>query len=273
MVSASTEPIADDVEDSDDDVSTIGIDDVSTDIPENSTTPSQQTCFICDNTTNEPLINLYTGQTKYSSTPIYDLVWKFMNNQPSERIQINDVICSNLPGICIECFDQINEYDLAIVSSERLEEQIREKLSQTESQYLENKNAATNQEIQQSQAELEDSETIFQDVESNESNEKDLQDIDSNEENPQNIESKESNEENSQDIDLNEENTQNIESHELNEKESQNTESDEEDLQIIESNEENLQDIESIESKQVETIDLSIDDDDDDDVIEIRIEN
>lgn len=195
MISVSTEPfednmehnMEDNMEESDDDNLDIDIDDVATD--ENSSLSPQQietskTCFICDKTSNESLINLYTGQTKHSSTPIYDIVWKFMDNEPSERIQINDLTNSDLPGVCIECFDQLNEYDLAIVSSEKLEEQIRAKLSHTENRFLQNKNGATEQENEQSEKENNsEAEPVSPNVETIETNQEDFQNIESNESN------------------------------------------------------------------------------------------
>lgn len=174
----STEPFQNSIEEPDDDNNNSEINDGNMTTAISQQIESTKVCSICDKTSNESLVNLYTGKTKHSSTPIYDIVWKFMNNQSSERIQINDSIDSDLPGVCIECFDQINEYDLAIVLAEKLEEQIRAKLFHTENEFIKNRNAKK-QKIEQLEGEnnCEINELHSQDVESNESSQNEIIDL------------------------------------------------------------------------------------------------
>lgn len=99
-----------------------------------------QTCFICNTTTSETFVNLYDTMSEHSNTPIFDFIWKFLDDKPSVRDDTVDGANSNWNSICNRCLIRINEYDLACVTSTNLEEELRYELSQTEAIYTEQEN-------------------------------------------------------------------------------------------------------------------------------------
>lgn len=94
-----------------------------------------RTCFICNTTASESYVNLYETVTSHSNTPVYDFVWKFLGDKPSIRDDSIDGANANWSSLCLQCFNKINEYDLACETAGRLEEELRWELSQTEARY------------------------------------------------------------------------------------------------------------------------------------------
>lgn len=108
-------------------------------------------CFLCNTTESEKFLNLYEAITFHSNTPVFDFVWKFLDDKPSVRDDTVDAANSNWNSICVGCFNKINEYDLARETANRLEEELRWELSQTEATYaaaLENSAAHSSNPIQ-----------------------------------------------------------------------------------------------------------------------------
>lgn len=104
--------------------------------------PIGQICFLCNTTESETFINLYEALTTHSNTPVFDFVWKFLDDKPSVRDDTVDAANSNWNSLCIGCFQKINEYDLACETATRLEEELRWELSQTEATYAAQQNTA-----------------------------------------------------------------------------------------------------------------------------------
>lgn len=104
--------------------------------------PLSRICFLCNTTESETFLNLYEALTFHSNTPVFDFVWKFLDDKPSVRDDTVDAANSNWNSICVGCFSKINEYDLACETAARLEEELRWELSQTEATYAAQQNVA-----------------------------------------------------------------------------------------------------------------------------------
>lgn len=104
--------------------------------------PINQVCFLCNTTECDTFVNLYDTSTSHSNTPVFDFVWKFLDDKPSVRDDTVDAANSNWNALCIGCFQKINEYDLACETATRLEEELRWELSQTEATYAAQQNTA-----------------------------------------------------------------------------------------------------------------------------------
>lgn len=108
-------------------------------------------CFICDasveihlNSDKRDHVNLYDTNTSHTNTPIYDLVWKFLGEKPSQRNLIATEAESHWNCVCLNCFQNIEEYDFATCEAQRLEKFLMEKLSITEKAYEERNNVEDN---------------------------------------------------------------------------------------------------------------------------------
>lgn len=96
---------------------------------------NQLICFVCNTSTNKPFADLYGTVSAYSTTPIFDFVWKFLGGKPSVR---NDAI--DAPGlkndvICAVCLDMFNKYDESHLNSRRFKKEIKCKLESTEAYF------------------------------------------------------------------------------------------------------------------------------------------
>lgn len=116
------------------------IDDTTT--PASIAIPINRVCFLCNTTESETFINLYEALTSHSNTPVFDFVWKFLDDKPSVRDDTVDAANSNWNSLCMGCFQKINDYDLACETASRLEEELRWELSQTEATYAAQQNVA-----------------------------------------------------------------------------------------------------------------------------------
>lgn len=104
-------------------------------------------CFICDasveihpNSDKRDHVNLFNTNTSHSDTPIHDLVWKLFGEKPSHRNLTATEVDSQWNCVCLNCFQNIEDYDFATSESQRLEKILMEKLSITEKAHEEQNN-------------------------------------------------------------------------------------------------------------------------------------
>lgn len=76
--------------------------------------------------------NLFKTRSKYSETRIYDFICKFLGKLPSTRLD-NIQSGENADCVCIECLGKIDEYDLATITAQRVETELRDCLLHAES--------------------------------------------------------------------------------------------------------------------------------------------
>lgn len=74
--------------------------------------------------------NIYKLSSKHSETPICDFINKFLGKE-SARVTSNED--ENI--VCTDCLNKIDEYDLACITVERVERELRAALLHTESMY------------------------------------------------------------------------------------------------------------------------------------------
>ncbi|XP_031637394.1 zinc finger protein OZF-like isoform X2 [Contarinia nasturtii] len=86
-------------------------------------------CYICNTTSVFYSRNLFKTKSKYTETSICEFIKKFLGNHQSERK------CIDKHCVCIECLNKIDEYDLATMTAQRVERELRDILLATESLY------------------------------------------------------------------------------------------------------------------------------------------
>lgn len=87
-------------------------------------------CNICDTASFFYCKNITKLRSKHSDTLICDFIKKFLGSELSEQ---REVELLNADGVvCAECLSKIDEYDLACVTAERVEKELREVLLQTD---------------------------------------------------------------------------------------------------------------------------------------------
>lgn len=77
------------------------------DAPTPIATPLSRICFLCNTTESETFVNLYEALTLHSNTPVFDFVWKFLDDKPSVRDDTVDAANSNWNSICMGCHNKI----------------------------------------------------------------------------------------------------------------------------------------------------------------------
>lgn len=85
-------------------------------------------CFICNCVCVNYNKNLFEIKSKYSETRISDFVVKILGDFPFKReysVECDD----NL--VCNDCLNKVNEYDLACLTTKRVENELRELLVKT----------------------------------------------------------------------------------------------------------------------------------------------
>lgn len=132
------------------------IDDATAPAPAPAPIPLSRICFLCNATESDTFLNLYEALTFHSNTPVFDFVWKFLDDKPSVRDDTVDAANSSWNSICVGCFTKINEYDLACETAARLEEELRWELSQTEATY-----ATAQQNVAHSSSQVQPAQTEF----------------------------------------------------------------------------------------------------------------
>lgn len=96
-----------------------------------------QVCYICAMTSVFYSRNLFKTKSKHSETRIYDFICKFLGKIPSvrqrQRQSSSSTIVDNDDCVCVECLGKIDEYDLATITSQRVESELRGLLLHAES--------------------------------------------------------------------------------------------------------------------------------------------
>lgn len=95
-----------------------------------------QPCYICYKNTDFYCQNLYETKAKHSGTRICDFIGKWLGENQSTRtnaINTVDIDANDDHCICVNCFKQINEYDLMCVTAERIDRKLRNVFWSTES--------------------------------------------------------------------------------------------------------------------------------------------
>lgn len=80
---------------------------------------SHQRCYICDNSVVSEVNNVFEVLTGHSQTPVHLFLEKFVGHSLSSRTEPN---FSDL--LCQECIDKFNEYDLAVLTAQRLQHEV-----------------------------------------------------------------------------------------------------------------------------------------------------
>lgn len=107
-----------------------------TEIKQRNNRMDPQTCYICTITSVFYSRNLFKTKSKYSETRIYDFICKFLGKIPSVERQEhgnNSANENNDDCVCIECLGKIDEYDLATITAQRVESELRGLLLHAES--------------------------------------------------------------------------------------------------------------------------------------------
>lgn len=95
-----------------------------------------QVCYVCAITSEFYSRNLFKTKSKYSETRIYDFICKFLGEKPSARLRQRCQQSNNGDNddcVCIECLGKIDEYDLATITAQRVENELRGLLLHAES--------------------------------------------------------------------------------------------------------------------------------------------
>lgn len=111
-------------------------------------------CFLCDNETDRYVS--ITTKSKHTETRINEFVQQFLNDGASDRKIEHDAHYS-----CGECFDKINEYDLACSIAARVAEEMCEILKRTESK-LNDDNAIVEIEVEPDDVRVQDGDDFVQ---------------------------------------------------------------------------------------------------------------
>lgn len=106
-----------------------------------------QNCYICNATSVFYSRNLFKTKSKYSETRICEFVRKFLGNYPSEREYLAISNSESEHCVCIECLNKIDEYDLACMTSKRLEKELRDILVHTETLFFREAKTFTTEEL------------------------------------------------------------------------------------------------------------------------------
>lgn len=91
---------------------------------------SHQRCYICDNSVVSEVNNVFEVLTGHSQTPVHLFLEKFVGHSLSSRTEPN---FSDL--LCQECIDKFNEYDLAVLTAQRLQHEVLECFNATINKY------------------------------------------------------------------------------------------------------------------------------------------
>lgn len=95
-----------------------------------------QNCYICNVTSVFYSRNLFKTKSKYSETRICEFIRKFLGNYPSGRECVTSNNRENEHCVCIDCLNKIDEYDLAVMTTKRVERELRDILLHTEALFF-----------------------------------------------------------------------------------------------------------------------------------------
>lgn len=91
---------------------------------------SHHKCYICDNTVESEISNVFEALTGHSQTPVHLFLEKFVGHSLSSRADPN---FSDL--LCQQCIDKFNEYDLAVLTAQRVQHELLECFNATINKY------------------------------------------------------------------------------------------------------------------------------------------
>lgn len=75
------------------------------------------TCYICNKCIRQEQNHRLSAQTQYSGTILHDLLQSFLNNTHILRFSMYDCACN-------ECFQRLNEYDLAYQTASNIRQDV-----------------------------------------------------------------------------------------------------------------------------------------------------
>lgn len=93
-----------------------------------------QNCFICNSVSVFYDQNLFKIKSKHSETRLCEFIVKILGDYPLKRECESE---SDKNFVCIDCLNKIDEYDLACMTANRVESELRELLVKTESSLIE----------------------------------------------------------------------------------------------------------------------------------------
>lgn len=86
-------------------------------------------CIVCNVQTSLQTSYRMRTKTKYSGTSIHEIIQNFLKSTHLLRHSANDVVCQ-------ECYDKLNQYDLACRMTKEIQQDITNALYATEQEYL-----------------------------------------------------------------------------------------------------------------------------------------
>lgn len=89
-----------------------------------------QRCYICDNLVGSEVNNVFETVTGHSQTPVHLILEKFAGHSLSSRTEPN---FSDL--LCQLCIDKFNEYDLAVLTAQRVQHEVLQRFNATINKY------------------------------------------------------------------------------------------------------------------------------------------
>lgn len=96
----------------------------------NTSTVLQQKCFVCDIPVTSKINNVFELVTEHSQTPVHMFLEKFVGHNLSSRTEPNFA-----DALCQECVNKFDEYDLAVVTAERVQNELLECFNATVTKY------------------------------------------------------------------------------------------------------------------------------------------
>lgn len=91
---------------------------------------AHQKCYICDNLVESELNNVFEALTGHTQTPVHLVLEKLVGHSLSSRTDPN---FSDL--LCQQCIDKFNEYDLAVLTAQRVQHELIECFNATTTKY------------------------------------------------------------------------------------------------------------------------------------------
>lgn len=91
---------------------------------------SLQNCYICDSSVESELNNIFEVLSGHSQTPVHLFLEKFVGHSLSSRPNFSDFLCQ-------QCVDKFNEYDLAVLTAQRVQHEVLESFIATTNKYEE----------------------------------------------------------------------------------------------------------------------------------------
>lgn len=86
-------------------------------------------CYICNASTDLCKSIRIKSKTKYSGTGVHEIIQSFLKETHTLRFSPNDIVCE-------QCYQKINQYDLAYRMAGEIQKDITSLLYTTEQEYL-----------------------------------------------------------------------------------------------------------------------------------------